>query len=380
MPQIGQDVETGVITRWNKKVGDPVQKGEAIATVEGDKAAFDIEADASGVLLQIVVEQGQEGKVLEVVGYIGEPGEKPATRPAAAGLAAVAASPASQLTTPPTAETTRLPRGRLFSSPSARRTAQELGVNLGALAGSGPGGRIVKKDVLAAAPTNREGRDTVVPYTRMRQTIAERLSMSKATIPHFYLFQDIDLESALVWREQYNRLNGTRVTVTDLVVQAAALALREHPRLNAHVEKDHLVVRGGIDIGVAVATEDGLLVPVIPAADTRDIRELSAQIKARSEQARQGRLDLSVQGSFTVSTLGMYGTSSFLPIINPPEAAILGVGAAEPRPVAVNGLLGIHRVMTVTLACDHRAVNGAEAARFLQCLRGILSEPGGKDR
>jgi pyruvate dehydrogenase E2 component (dihydrolipoamide acetyltransferase) len=214
----------------------------------------------------------------------------------------------------------------------------------------------------------------------MRQTIAERLSMSKATIPHFYLFQDIDLESALLWREQYNRLNGTRVTVTDLVVQAAALALREHPRLNAHVEKDHLVVRGGIDIGVAVATEDGLLVPVILAADTRDIRELSAQIKARSEQARQGRLDRSVQGSFTVSTLGMYGTSSFLPIINPPEAAILGVGAAEPRPAAVNGLLGIHRVMTVTLACDHRAVTGAEAARFLQCLRGILSEPGGKDR
>jgi pyruvate dehydrogenase E2 component (dihydrolipoamide acetyltransferase) len=369
MPQIGQDVVTGVITSWYKKVGDAVQSGEVIATVEGEKASFDIEADASGVLLQIVVAQGEEGNVLEPIGYIGEPGEKPvedsspAARPADAPISKVPAGPA---------EPKR--RDKVFVSPSARRTAQILGVDLNGLKGSGPGGRIIKNDVLAAAlPSKRITADTVIPFSRMRQIIAERLTLSSTTIPHFYLFQDIDMENPLRWREQYNRVNAVHITVTSMVVLAVARTLREFPGLNAHVEKDRLVARARINIGVATATDEGLLVPVIPDADGKDEKTLSLEIKTRTTTARQGRLEPGVRSSFTVTSLGMYGTQSFLPIINPPEAAILGVGATEPRPVAVNGLLGVHRVMTVVLACDHRAVDGAEAARFLKSLKDTFA-------
>ena len=371
MPQIGQDVETGVITHWNKKVGDSVHKGEVVASVEGDKATFDIEAEASGVLLEIVVQQGQEGKVLQPVAFIGEPGEKTAASPKSApGPAASAVVPATSAF--PAAGQAH--GARRFSSPSARRVARELGVEVGLLVGSGPGGRVVKKDVLAAVqqPAGRRG-DTVIPHSRMRQLIAQRLSLSISTIPHFYLFQDVDMEEALEWRELYNRRNGCQVTITDMVVQAAALALAEFPRLNAHVDDQGLTAKGAINIGVATATEDGLLVPVIPEADTKDIRALSEEIKAKAEQARKGRLDPSARGSFTITSLGMFGTQSFLPIINPPEAAILGVGAAQARPAAVGGLLGVRRQMTLTLACDHRAVNGSEAAQFLKRLREILA-------
>lgn len=386
MPQIGQDVVTGVITSWYKQVGDPVQSGELIATVEGDKAAFDIEADASGVLLQIIVAQGDEGNVLEPIGYIGQPGEMPVEDSSSTPQTAAAPKP-----TAPTRHIEPSHGGKVFVSPSARRTAQILGVDLGGLKGSGPGGRIVKSDVLAAAqkkgpdsvsaaapsadapPAERLAEDTVIPFTRMRQTIAERLTLSKTTIPHFYIVQDIDMENALQWREQYNRLKNAHFTVTDMVVLAVALTLSEFPHLNAHVEKDRLVVKAQINIGVATAAEEGLLVPVIPAADTKDELTLSTEIKARTTEARQGRLDPAVKSSFTITSLGMYGTQCFLPIINPPEAAILGVGVAEPRPVALDGLLGVHRVMTVILACDHRAIDGAEAARFLQNLKANFS-------
>jgi pyruvate dehydrogenase E2 component (dihydrolipoamide acetyltransferase) len=372
MPQIGQDVETGVITRWNKQVGESVKKGEVLASVEGDKATFDIEAEAGGVLLEIVVAQGQEGKVLEPVAFIGEPGENSGSAPVRGP--AVSAQISAPSVPSPSSVVGQARGARRFSSPSARRIARDLGVEVGRIAGSGPGGRVVKKDVLAAVqqPAGRRG-DTVIPHSRMRQLIAQRLSLSKSTIPHFYLFQDVDMEEALERRELYNRRNGCQVTITDMVVQAAALALAEFPRLNAHVDDRGLTVKGAINIGVATATEDGLMVPVIPEADTKDIRALSAEIKAKAEQARRGRLDPSARGGFTITSLGMFGTQSFLPIINPPEAAILGVGAAQARPAAVGGLLGVRRQMTLTLACDHRAVSGDEAARFLGRLRDILA-------
>ena len=224
----------------------------------------------------------------------------------------------------------------------------------------------------AAAPATKAAGDVVIPHTRMRQIIADRLSLSKQTIPHFYLFQDVDMEEALQWRELYNARNSCRVTVTDMVVWAVADTLRGFPRMNAHVDRDKLTTRARICIGVATATDEGLLVPVIPDTGTKDIRTLSSEIRARAEDARKGRLDLAVKGTFTVTSLGMFGTQRFLPIINPPEAAILGVGAAEPRPVAIGSLLGVHRVMTVTLSCDHRAVNGAEAAQFLKSLEQVI--------
>lgn len=393
MPQIGQDVETGVITRWTKAVGDAVKKGEVLATVEGDKAAFDIESPTDGVLLQIAVDAGKEGRVLEAVGFVGQAGEKPAgsapppAAPAPASTApAAAAAPASRPATTPAPTS---PRGRIFSSPAARRVARERGISLENLRGTGPGGRIMKRDVLAApagaaasaapraaapAPIRApaDGQDTVIPFTRMRQIIADRLSLSKSTIPHFYLFQDLEMEDALRWRELFNQRGGVKVTVTDMIVWAVAATLREFPRINAHVEQDRLVAKARICVGVATATEDGLLVPVIPDTDNLEIQDLSAEIRRKSQEARNGKLDLSVKGTFTVTSLGMFGTRSFLPIINPPEAAILAVGAAESRPVAVGNLVGIRKVMTVTLACDHRAVNGAEAAQFLARLNQIF--------
>ncbi len=403
MPQIGQDVETGVVTRWTKAVGDPVKKGEVLATVEGDKAAFDIESPQDGVLLQITVEPGKEGRVLEAVGFIGQAGEKPAGSAPAPAASPAAASPApvvapagpapaaptaaSPVTAPP------IPRGRIFSSPAARRVARERGVSLDGIRGTGPGGRIMKRDVLgapagaaSAAPqkpaasvqtpirASADGQDTVLPFSRMRQIIADRLSLSKSTIPHFYLFQDLDMEDALQWRELLNQRSGTKVTVTDMIVWAVAATLREFPRINAHVEQDRLVAKARICVGVATATEDGLLVPAIPDTDGQDIQTLSAEIRRRSQDARNGKLDLTVKGTFTVTSLGMFGTQSFLPIINPPEAAILAVGAAESRPVAVGNLVGVRKVMTVTLACDHRAVNGAEAAQFLARLKQVFAD------
>ena len=403
MPQIGQDVETGVITRWTKAVGDAVKKGEVLATVEGDKAAFDIESPTDGVLLQITVDAGKEGRVLEAVGFVGQAGEKPAgsAPPPAAPFQAASAAPAGPAPAPQasalaaapvSAPAPEVPRGRIFSSPAARRVARERGVPLEGIRGTGPGGRIMKRDVLsapsgAAAPATAprpaapaptpirvaaDGQDTVIPFTRMRQIIADRLSLSKSTIPHFYLFQDLEMEDALRWRELFNQRGGAKVTVTDMIVWAVAATLREFPWINAHVEQDRLVAKARICVGVATATEDGLLVPVIPDTDNLEIQDLSAEIRRKSQEARNGKLDLSVKGTFTVTSLGMFGTRSFLPIINPPEAAILAVGAAESRPVAVGNLVGIRKVMTVTLACDHRAVNGAEAAQFLARLNQIF--------
>lgn len=400
MPQIGQDVETGVITRWTKAVGDAVKKGEVLATVEGDKAAFDIESPADGVLLQIAVDAGKEGRVLEAVGFVGQAGEQPAgtaaAAPAASAPSQAASAPASRpapAPAPRSAAAPASPRGRVFSSPAARRVARERGISLEGIRGTGPGGRIMKRDVLsapegaaasaaprAAAPTpapiraSADGQDTVIPFTRMRQIIADRLSLSKSTIPHFYLFQDLDMEDALRWRDLFNQRGGAKVTVTDMIVWAAAATLRDFPRINAHVEQDRLVAKARICVGVATATEDGLLVPAIPDTDNLEIQDLSAEIRRRSQEARSGKLDLSVKGTFTVTSLGMFGTQSFLPIINPPEAAILAVGAAESRPVAVGNLVGVRKLMTVTLACDHRAVNGAEAAQFLARLKQIFAD------
>lgn len=402
MPQIGQDVETGVITVWMKAVGDRIKKGDLVATVEGDKAAFDIEAPDDGILVKISVDAGKEGRVLEPVGFIEKEG---AQSSAGAAVETVAAMPAASTVQPPlstqptagiskqtTAESKALsqPGKKVFASPVARRVARERGIALEELKGSGPGGRIMRKDVpmaalphasvSAASPSvsapsmaipelKIEGKDTVIPFTRMRQIIADRLTLSKNTIPHFYLFQDIEMDEAMRWRELFNAKNGSKITITDMVVWAVASTLKEFPRINAHVEKDRLISKARICVGVATATDDGLLVPVIPDADTKDILDLSTDLRIKADEAKKGRLDLNTKGSFTVTSLGMFGTQSFLPIINPPEAAILAVGAAEPRVVAIGNLVGVRKMMTVTLACDHRAVNGAEAAQFLGRLK-----------
>ena len=415
MPQVGQDLETARIVKWHKQEGDHVKQGDVVASVESDKATFDVEASASGVLLQRLYQEGDEGAVFKPIAFVGEPGESTASSaafgtPEGAGVPANGGERAAAASAAPPVSF----HGRIFSSPSARKRAKELGVELEGLQGTGPRGRILRKDVegaaahplhpaagaidppvFAAASAGREtprpaaaavvpaapaagvspqvlAEDQVVPFSRMRRIIAERLTASKQQVPHFYLFQDVDMEEALLWRQAFNQVKSTRVTVTDLVVQAAARALRKHPRVNAHVQADRLVVKARVNIGVATAVEDGLMVPVVADADRLDIGSLSGQIRRKAEGARQGRLDMDAKGTFTVTSLGMYGTSRFLPIINPPECAILGVGAAEPKVVACKGMIGIRRVMTLTLSADHRAIGGAEAAEFLKDVRERL--------
>jgi pyruvate dehydrogenase E2 component (dihydrolipoamide acetyltransferase) len=395
MPQVGQDIPTARIVEWTKPEGDAVQKGEVLAVVESDKATFEVQAEQAGVLLKIVVPAGAEGEVFKPIAWLGQPGEQfPADSPG--GVPSGASRPAPAQPTVTEAAFAPAASERQLASPAVRRVAREQGVDLNAVKGTGPGGRILKEDVVAAAATGEcttpncvavqaskpptesgialadRANDEVIPFTRMRQRIAERLLLSKQTIPHFHLRQDVDMTEAQQWRQAFNPTNGSRVTVTDLILYATSRALAEFRRLNAHVDKDRLFVRQTIDVGVATAVEDGLLVPVIPDTDKKDLLEISRLSKQNAEAARRGVVDPSVQGTFTVSSLGQFGIPSFLPIINPPECAILAVGAILPRIVPIAGGIGVRQMMSLSLACDHRAVDGAYAARFLARLKELI--------
>ncbi|MFC1462126.1 dihydrolipoamide acetyltransferase family protein [Verrucomicrobiota bacterium] len=397
LPQIGQDITKGKIVEWLKSEGDSVEKGEVIATVESEKAVFDVEADASGVLLKILFHGGEEAEVLKPIGYIGEPGEEVMDD-------AGASAPAEKATAPAPAATPAAPAkrgGKSPASPVAKRMATELGVDLSTVTGSGPGGRIRKEDVLAAAegptPSPRQARGhpskegsaegEVVEFTGMRKVIAERLSRSKQTIPHIYLFIDIDMENALAWRKKFNAENdpstslraGVHITVTDQIIYAVSRALKAFPRLNGYVTDGALTIKSSIDIGVATATDDGLLVPVVKGADTHSIAVLSAEIKRLVAAAREKKMEANVVGTFTVTSLGMFGIREFIPIINPPECGILGVGAVEARAVPQGPNIVARQMMTLALAADHRAIDGVYAAEFLGRIKGILETDSRQD-
>lgn len=410
MPQVGQDIKTARIIDWLKKENQEVQKGEVIAVVESDKAAFDVEAYTAGVLLKILHAEGQEVEVLTPIAYIGQPGEKiqdAGQTTEAKGQGAQAVTPESAIRHPPSAV-----EDRLAASPSARRLAKEKGVDLATVAGTGPGGRITKEDILAAArnvsvTTEEEAvgwglphrsppsdspvgqappyalenplappEDTVLVFTPMRARIAERLTRSKQTIPHFYLALDVDMSEAMKWRQQFNESRQTKVTVTDMIVQAVATALPQYARLNAHVEADRIILKRAVNIGVAVSVDEGLIVPVVADADRKTILEISAVARENAEAARAGRLKPQALGSFTVTNLGMFGVETFVPVINPPEAAILAVGAVTRRPAVVGDRIVPRDRTTMVLACDHRAVDGTYAARFLETVKKHLENPG----
>lgn len=395
MPQVGQDITTARIVEWTKKEGDTVRKGEVIAVVESDKATFEVQADQAGVLLRIDLRAGEEGEVFKPIAWLGQPGEQvgsietkrdagvqPETsaEPTGGGAAALQATAAD----------------RRPCSPAARRLARELGVDLSTLTGSGPGGRIVQEDVLAAlsarpgfaqartaaglsvTPLEPEGgaqaaaAEEVIPFSPMRERIAERLSLSKRTIPHFYLSQAVDMTAAQQWRQSWNDRQGNHLTVNDLVVYGVARALLEFPHLNAHVEGKRLRVKKRVNLGLATAVRDGVLVPVIPEADQKTLAELSTLSKQVVEAARRGVLDSRFQGTFTVSSLGQYGVPWFLPVINPPECGILGVGVIQSRVMATAEGIAVRQMLTLTLGCDHRAVDGAYAAGFLGLLKKLL--------
>jgi pyruvate dehydrogenase E2 component (dihydrolipoamide acetyltransferase) len=403
MPIVGYDIKTGQVVEWRKNVGDKVEKGDVIVVVESEKSTFDVEAEASGVLLEIVREAGEEAEVLTDIGYIGQPGEKPAeaknsgSGKAAGKGAAQGTAPAGRTAPATGAESPSVGAGKRFVSPVARRVAKERGVDLSWVDGTGPGGRVIKRDVLKAAASGRATapatapsvapasaiaaaapvppvltQDKTITFSKMRRIIGERLLQSKQTIPHFYLFADVAMDTVLTLREAYNLRHQSKVSINDVVVAAVARTLRQYPNLNSHVSPDHMVVKAAINIGVATSVEDGLLVPVITKADDKNLADLSAAAKQVVSAARQGKSANAEPGSFTVSSLGMYGTSRFLPIINPPQAAILGVGAVENRVVAEGSYIGVRKMMTLSLACDHRAVDGVYAAQFLGALEKNL--------
>ena len=379
MPQVGQDIPQGKIVQWLKKENEPVEKGEVILIVESEKASFEIEADESGVLLKILHSEGEEVDILKPVGYIGRPGES------VEALLADVPETSAVHSGPETAERrgqvashlkeSRPDSERIAASPSARRLAQELGVDMSLLKGSGPGGRITRDDVSNAGkarPVESSGADTVVPFSKMRKRIAERLTASKRDIPHFYISVDVNMTDALRWRRDFNSKRGVKVTITDLIIKAAAAALEKFPRLNAHVDREKIVVRKSINIGVAVSVEDGLLVPVIHDANVKNLIEISELSKKNTESARRGVETGGPAGTFTITSMGMHGVRQFVPIINPPECAILAVGSIAPCAVAESGGIVARDMMTLTMACDHRAVDGVDAAGLLNEIKSGL--------
>jgi pyruvate dehydrogenase E2 component (dihydrolipoamide acetyltransferase) len=415
MPKLSDTMEEGTVLEWRKKNGEPVRKGEVLAEIESDKASFEIEAEAEGTL-HIVVEQGQPVPVGQLIAQIG--GEAPAAaprppetqkpaaqakpvdegEPGAEPEPVAEAEPAAKAEPGPQAGEAAPPsmaeREGFKASPIARRLARELGVELGGLRGSGPEGRIVKDDVLAASPSGGRRREATAPSavpsgpeveieepTRMQATIARRMTQSKTTVPHFYATVEVRVDDAERTRTQLRELvpEADRVTMTDLLTRACALALRRFPEVNASWVDGHIERKRSVNIGLAVAPAQGmgLLVPVIHDADRKDLVQLSIEARQVIERARSGRPgdgDLS-GGTFSISNLGMYGVDEFSAIINPPESAILAVGAIREAAVVEGGQVKVARVMRMTLSVDHRVFYGATAAQFLAEVKRLLENP-----
>ncbi|MEK6271634.1 MAG: dihydrolipoamide acetyltransferase family protein [Actinomycetota bacterium] len=414
MPRLSDSMEEGTILRWMKSAGDQVSLGEELVEIETDKANMVYEAPAGGTLIETLAQEGDTLPIGQVIARVGEAGEKPSGDGAAAKRepeAAVEAAPAEVAVEAPPAEAPAPAApsgdGRVKASPLARRIASEKGLDLAALSGSGPGGRIVKADVeraiaaapapapsavapqpplAAPAPGARERPETAkgtVAYedlTKLQQTVARRMAESKATAPHFQLAAEIDMSRAVAARARIKAeaKEGEVVpSFNDMVVKACAIALREHPRANGAYRDGRLELYSRINVGLAVAAQDALVVPTIFDADLKGLRQIASETRALAQRVREGTVtppELS-GGTFTVSNLGMYGISNFQAVINPPQAGILAVGAITETPVVRDGEVTTAHLMGVTLACDHRVLYGADGAIFLGRVRALLEEP-----
>jgi pyruvate dehydrogenase E2 component (dihydrolipoamide acetyltransferase) len=403
MPRLSDTMEEGTILRWLVADGEAVRRGQEIVEIETDKATMTYESDLDGVLHLIAA----EGDTLPVGAVIASVGSTDASAPEVAPETptvtpeTAVSAPETPVVTPATAtaphETPSPPQKegeRVKASPLARRIATERAIDLHGLSGTGPGGRIVKADVEAAAASDRaagierpataKGETTEVELSRTQQTIARRMAESKATIPHFSLQADIDMEECVALRTELKRLGRTDApTYNDMVVKACALTLREHPGANSSYRDGRLQLHGRVNVGVAVATDSdeptggALIVPTVFDADLKSLGEIAREARTLAARVRDGSITPPELGggTFTVSNLGMFGVSSFTAIINPPQAAILSVGAVQPRPVTRDGEIVARQTMTVTLACDHRILYGADAARFLARIRELLEQP-----
>jgi len=368
MPALGMTQETGKLLRWLVAEGHPVRQGQPLMEIETDKVTVEIESPASGVLTGVRALAGQEVPVGHVVAVILAPGETP---PASTPVTPAAAQPAARVHEPQGAPALRL--GRAPASPKARRLAQELGVDLWTVPGSGPGGEVTAADVMNAkgTPAPPVGlADTVGSAWRV---MADRLTRSWTSAPHFYLTREVSA-APLVERRERLQSQIPSITYTDLLIVQTARALRQHPRLNARWENGQIVSSDQIGIGVAVATDAGLIVPVLQRADERSLLEIARTRFDLVTRAQAGRLrpEDVTGGTFTISNLGMYGVDAFYPILNPPQAAILAVGRIADRVVAISGVPAVHPMLTLTLSCDHRVADGARAAQFLETLAHLL--------
>ncbi len=392
MPKLSDTMEEGKVLRWLKHVGDRVAPGDVLAEVETDKADMELEAYDEGVLAELRVEEGATVPVGAVIAVLAAPGETVAAAPAPAPaapkpLAARAESPRPTLVRraePAAAAAAQRPR----ASPLARRIAEEHGVDLAAITGTGPGGLIVERDVRAAVagaagpapPAEAPSGAKRIELGRMRRTTARRMAEAKRDVPHFYVTTDIAMEEVVRLKAELERLGGAweGLTYTHLLLKATGLALRRVPEMNASLEGEGtLVVHEAVNVGLATAVDEGLLVPVVRACDATPLAELVRQVRELVERARSGRPgpDDLTGATFTLSNLGMYPVTAFAAVVNPPQAAILAVGAVREVPVVREGRVVPGAVMSVTLSCDHRIVDGALAGRFLRELKGLLEAP-----
>lgn len=403
MPKLSDTMTDGTVAVWHKKVGDKVKSGELLAEIETDKATMEFESYEDGVLLHIGVEKGKSAPVDSVLAILGKEGEDisallsgggaPAVAaPAeAAPIAKEAAAPAP-IAAPAVVSTPITPanNGRVKASPLAKKIAEDKGIDIALVAGSGDGGRIIRRDIESYTPAAKStsapaffaAAPGVESYTeesvsQMRKTIARRLAESKFSAPHFYLTMEIDMDGAIAARTAINAAGEVKISFNDMVIKACAMALRKHPKINASWRGDTIRYNQHIHVGVAVAVDEGLLVPVVRFADSKGFAQIGSEVKVFAEKAKTKKLQPSdwEGNTFTISNLGMFGIEEFTAIINPPDACILAVGAIKQTPVIKGGNVVAGNVMKVTLSCDHRVVDGASGAAFLQDVKRYLENP-----
>lgn len=402
MPRLSDTMTEGKVAKWHKNVGDTVKEGDLLAEIETDKAVQDFESEFNGVLLKQGVEEGGAAPVDSVLAIIGPAGTDVSAVGAPKAATQSTEKPAEQKAevkteekAAPAANTSS--SDRVAISPLAKKMAQDKGVDINAVQGSGENGRIVKKDIenyqpsqakpAASAPAASaaaqvavsfvQGEDTETPNSQVRNVIAKRLSESKFSAPHYYLMVEINMDKAIEARKEINSIPDTKISFNDMIIKATAIALRKHPQVNSSWAGDKIIHRGNINVGVAVAIPDGLVVPVLKNTDQMSYTQISAAVKDMASRAKNKGLKANeMEGStFSISNLGMFGIETFTSIINQPNSAILSVGAIIEKPIVKNGQIVVGNTMKLSLACDHRVVDGATGAQFLQTLRTYLENP-----
>ena len=411
MPRLSDTMEEGTVANWLKNVGDYVEEGDILAEIETDKATMEFESFNEGTLLHVGLSVGDSAKVDDLLAIIGPEGtdvtdiannfsaqvnKNETSSEAKNEIKEVKANEISDITiteisTPiETSHEAIENQGRIFISPLAKKIANEKGISLNQIQGSGENGRIIKRDVENYNPSSKSVSQTVakflptgiedfdeIKHSQMRKVIAKRLGESKFTAPHYYLAVEFDMDNAIAFRQQFNSIPDTKISFNDIIVKASALALREHPQVNSQWFDDRMKLNNHVHIGVAVAVEDGLVVPVVKFANEQTLPQIGAAVKDYASKARNKKLTpQEMEGStFTISNLGMFGIESFTSIINQPNSAILSVGSIVQKPVVKNDKIVVGNTMKLTLACDHRTVDGATGAAFLQTLKGYIENP-----